>query len=104
MPVSLTAIVCACYSNGGELFDALARRGSFSEDTARVAFRRIVSAVAALHKAGIVHRDVKVHTRLSTLHCHQSLTLPRAHARPSFPPAGEHSPAITWQLGGPGGH
>lgn len=47
------------YARGGELFDSIQARSHFTENCAAVCFRQIASALAALHSAGIVHRDVK---------------------------------------------
>ncbi|KAM1335666.1 hypothetical protein ACFX15_039442 [Malus domestica] len=47
------------FINGGHLFFHLYRQGIFSEDQARFYTAEIVSAVAHLHKCGIVYRDLK---------------------------------------------
>ena len=44
---------------GGELFDAIIARGSFSEAEARRLLRQLLGALAYCHKAGVVHRDLK---------------------------------------------
>lgn len=46
-------------SKGGELFECIQSRSHFTEACAAGAFRQIATALAALHAAGIVHRDVK---------------------------------------------
>ena len=44
---------------GGELFDAIISRGSYTERDAAAVMKRIVSGVAHLHSMDIVHRDLK---------------------------------------------
>jgi len=44
---------------GGELFDLLVDRGSFSEKEAQNLVRQVVDGVAYLHSIGIAHRDLK---------------------------------------------
>jgi len=44
---------------GGELFDRIVEKGSYSEDDAKELVRKIVSAVEYLHSKGIAHRDLK---------------------------------------------
>jgi len=46
-------------ATGGELFDRIVDKGSYSEDDARVLVKKIVSAIDYLHKLGIAHRDLK---------------------------------------------
>jgi len=44
---------------GGELFDRIVNRGSYSEKDASEVVRQIVEAIEYLHGIGIVHRDLK---------------------------------------------
>jgi len=44
---------------GGELFDRIVGRGSYSEKDASHVVRQIVCAIEYLHALGIVHRDLK---------------------------------------------
>jgi len=46
-------------ATGGELFDAIVQRGSFSEAQAISAVRGLCLALSDLHGRGIVHRDLK---------------------------------------------
>nr|CAB3267501.1 serine/threonine-protein kinase ULK1-like [Phallusia mammillata] len=47
------------YCNGGDLADYLQAKGTLSEDVIRIFLRQIMSAMAALHSKGILHRDLK---------------------------------------------
>lgn len=44
---------------GGELFDAIIKRGKYSEKDAADLIRTIVSVVAHCHSMGVIHRDLK---------------------------------------------
>lgn len=44
---------------GGDLFDKILAKGSYSEHEARELMRKIMAAVSYLHSNNIVHRDLK---------------------------------------------
>ena len=44
---------------GGELFDRIVEKGSYSERDASDLIRQVLEAVSYLHTLGIVHRDLK---------------------------------------------
>lgn len=44
---------------GGELFDYVVEKGTLSEEEASGFIRQITSAIAHMHKAGVIHRDLK---------------------------------------------
>lgn len=45
---------------GGELFDRIVAKGSYSERDAANLIRQILEAVDYMHENGVVHRDLKV--------------------------------------------
>ena len=44
---------------GGELFDRIVEKGSYTEKDAADLIRQVLSAVAYMHSMGVVHRDLK---------------------------------------------
>lgn len=54
--VTLVMELCA----GKELHERLCKKGSFSEEEARLAAREMCIAISHLHELGVVHRDLKL--------------------------------------------
>lgn len=54
---SVHLVMELCY--GGELFDRITAKGSYSEREAASTFRQIVNVVHACHFMGVMHRDLK---------------------------------------------
>ena len=44
---------------GGELFDRIVEKGSYTEKDAADLIKQVLSAVAYMHSEGVVHRDLK---------------------------------------------
>ena len=44
---------------GGELFDRIAQKETFTEEQARALVKNLIQALAYLHASGVVHRDIK---------------------------------------------
>ena len=45
---------------GGELFDLINKKGSFTEEEARPLVKQMLDTLVYLHAKGIAHRDLKV--------------------------------------------
>lgn len=45
---------------GGELFDRIVQKGSYTEKDAAHLIRQVLEAVDYMHEQGVVHRDLKV--------------------------------------------
>jgi len=56
---------------GGDLFDAIAAAGKFSEPEAKRMTQDLASALTYLHSLSIVHRDVKPENLFVRAHCYQ---------------------------------
>lgn len=54
------------FVDGGDLFDALSKRGRFSETDARSVFEQIVTGVSYCHSMKVISRDMKVENVLLT--------------------------------------
>lgn len=53
--------VCVhCRVTGGELFDRIVEKGSYTEKDASGLIRQVLEAVDYMHEQGVVHRDLKV--------------------------------------------
>jgi serine/threonine protein kinase len=48
------------FAGGGELFDAIVKKGQYSEPDAINIVKQILEAVQYIHDNGIAHRDLKV--------------------------------------------
>jgi len=59
---------------GGELFDAIIKKGSFEESVCVNLSRQMLSAVCYLHNASICHRDLKPENFLFTEPCEDDLS------------------------------
>lgn len=51
--------------NGGELFDRIVEKGSYTEKDAANLIKQILEAVDYMHSQGVVHRDLKVSKALA---------------------------------------
>lgn len=55
-------VSCVARVTGGELFDRIIAKGSYTERDASSLMRQVLEAVDYLHGENIVHRDLKVGT------------------------------------------
>lgn len=64
--MSIVVFVDICYGwtfcrvTGGELFDRIVEKGSYTEKDASGLIRQVLEAVDYMHEQGVVHRDLKV--------------------------------------------
>ena len=49
-----------CSVTGGELFDRIVEKGSYTEKDASNLIKQVLAAVDFMHEQGVVHRDLKV--------------------------------------------
>lgn len=58
--VALFIFYFCCSVTGGELFDRIVEKGSYTEKDASDLIRQVLEAVDYMHEQGVVHRDLKV--------------------------------------------
>ena len=56
---NINVYIVSEYCKGGELFDIISQKGSFTEKEACVVMKQLMSAICYSHQNGIVHRDLK---------------------------------------------
>lgn len=59
MTLSDRSINCYSRVTGGELFDRIVEKGSYTEKDASDLIRQVLEAVDYMHEQGVVHRDLK---------------------------------------------
>ena len=56
---NLNIYIVSEYCKGGELFDIITEKGSFTEKEACIIMKQLMSGICYSHQNGIVHRDLK---------------------------------------------
>ena len=56
---NINVYIVSEYCKGGELFDIISQKGSFTEKEACIVMKQLMSAICYSHQNGIVHRDLK---------------------------------------------
>lgn len=59
-PLSFISLWLMSSVTGGELFDRIVEKGSYTEKDASGLIRQVLEAVMYMHDQGVVHRDLKV--------------------------------------------
>lgn len=72
---------------GGELFDRIVEKGSYTEKDAADLIRQVLEAVDYMHEQGVVHRDLKVRARVKRA---VQRSIERREKVPSAPSNGRH--------------
>lgn len=67
---------------GGELFDRIVEKGSYTEKDASLLIKQILEAVDFMHSQGVVHRDLKVVTHDGGLRGLEPNALDLGHCMP----------------------
>ena len=56
---NLNIFIVSEYCKGGELFDIISQKGSFTEKEACIIMKQLMSGICYCHQNGVVHRDLK---------------------------------------------
>ena len=56
---NLNVYIVSEYCKGGELFDIISQKGSFTEKEACIIMKQLMSGICYCHQNGVVHRDLK---------------------------------------------
>ena len=60
LDLTVTSLSAIHSVTGGELFDRIVEKGSYTEKDASNLIRQVLAAVDFMHEQGVVHRDLKV--------------------------------------------